>query len=367
MNHEWDICDEFFTVYAVKLCALRRLQLVFAGVAMSQIPVDRLPALLGRPVAYRPIFTLLSGVSVKGALFLSQALFLTNTPTAQRRDGWFWKEQQGELDSWESETGMSAKTQVTARRQLINIGVLEEQRVGMPAKSWYRVNSEALAYQLALALGEADDQGLLPDAATACSLSSGESESAYRENLKDPAGSVQKPPTGVFLQRLQQRINPSLSDASAAIKTGAEVFQQAVQATDDGTPPPNQPRRFAMTLDWQPDTQMLAAACVRVGLSADAAPAPHQLAKFAAHHADYPERQHGAVNWHAKLADWLLNDQLAAAPNTTGGNHAQRSNASATGNGISDRDAVREQLARPHDTRWADGLWGEDDWAEPGA
>lgn len=47
-----------------------------------------LPALLGRPVAYQAVFTRLPGVTVQGAIFLSQALFLTNTPTASKRDGW---------------------------------------------------------------------------------------------------------------------------------------------------------------------------------------------------------------------------------------------------------------------------------------
>ena len=79
------------------------------------ITAAMLPALLGRPVAYQAVFTRLPGVTVQGAIFLSQALFLTNTPTAAKRDGWFWKEQQGEHDSWESETGMSAKQHVTAR------------------------------------------------------------------------------------------------------------------------------------------------------------------------------------------------------------------------------------------------------------
>lgn len=159
----------------------------------------------------------------------------------------------------------------------------------------------------------------------------------------------------------------SESDSSA----GANVFQRAAQSTDDGTPADAAvPRKAPMTLDWQPDADQLAAACFRIGLPADTVPAPHQLAKFTAHHADYPERQHGAGNWHAKLADWLRNDQraaLTAAP-AAGGQHAQRSNARPAGAGFSDRDAVRQQLATPQDTSWADGLWDEaGDWAEPAA
>ena len=75
---------------------------------------DELLELLGSPIAYRSEFTRLPGVTVPGALFLSQALFWTKSPTAQARDGWFYKSQSGETDSWEAETGMTVKQQVLA-------------------------------------------------------------------------------------------------------------------------------------------------------------------------------------------------------------------------------------------------------------
>ncbi|SJN14086.1 hypothetical protein CZ787_13380 [Halomonas citrativorans] len=114
---------------------------------------DELLELLGSPIAYRSEFTRLPGVTVPGALFLSQALFWTKSPTAQARDGWFYKSQSGETDSWEAETGMTVKQQATARRSLKDIGVLEEVRKDVPAKVWYRVNCDRLYELITQSLG----------------------------------------------------------------------------------------------------------------------------------------------------------------------------------------------------------------------
>ena len=51
---------------------------------------------------------------------------------------WFSKSQ----DEWDEETGLSRWEQVTARRLLREAGFLEEQRLGMPAKLWFRVCPE---------------------------------------------------------------------------------------------------------------------------------------------------------------------------------------------------------------------------------
>lgn len=122
------------------------------------------------------------------------------------------------------------------------------------------------------------------------------------------------------LESTTRPYNPSLSDAGAP-----SIFEQAAQRTDDAQPITAGAHQVAMTLDWQPDAEHLAAACQRAGLSADTQPAPHQLAKFTAHHADQPSRRHGAMAWTAKLVDWIRNDQrLQAQQPNTGGAHAQR-------------------------------------------
>ncbi|MCE8050090.1 hypothetical protein HOP61_02105 [Halomonas daqingensis] len=146
---------------------------------MNTIDASLLPALLGRTVAYHAAFTHLPGVTVTGAVFLSQAFFWTRTPTVQKRDGWFYKSQVGDEDSWESETGLSPKQQVNARRSLSAIGVLEEDRRGVPARTWYRINCDRLAQLLAEAL---DDNGP-EDSGTSQILPKGESRNSLAESL----------------------------------------------------------------------------------------------------------------------------------------------------------------------------------------
>ncbi|MBW5802022.1 hypothetical protein IM870_17995 [Halomonas elongata] len=335
---------------------------------MSNITAAMLPALLGRPVAYQPVFTQLPGVSVQGAIFLSQALFLCNTPTAQRRDGWFWKEQQGAHDSWEAETGMSAKQQQTARRQLVAIGVLEEVRKGVPAKTWYRVNCDRLAEQLAEALSDDKPQEQAAKPATGQNLPSGETGNSQSENQESPNGSAQNLPNGDFLQRLQQRIPPTpLSGASDA---GADPLGQAANLDDNGQPLDRtpEPRQQPMTYDWQPDATQLAAACLRRQLPTGTWPDADTLADFTDHFAQKPSERRTAQGWHERLAKWLAEDrrrQYATPQATTGGpDHAQRSAAHRGDGRQSEREAVREQLANPADTSWADGWWPEDDATE---
>jgi hypothetical protein len=76
---------------------------------------------------------------VTSALMLSQAIWTTQSlePSA---DGWFIRSQ----EQWTQETGLSRWEQETARRALRRSGLLEERRVGMPAKLWFRVRPEAV-------------------------------------------------------------------------------------------------------------------------------------------------------------------------------------------------------------------------------
>ncbi|MDQ7728730.1 hypothetical protein [Halomonas sp. SpR8] len=100
-------------------------------------------SIVGRLIAYYPDFTLLPGISVTGAVFLSQAFYWSDNITAKSRGGWFYKKQRGE-DSWESETGLSPKQQANARKSLAKLGILKEERIGVPAIVWYRVDCERL-------------------------------------------------------------------------------------------------------------------------------------------------------------------------------------------------------------------------------
>ncbi|SDO29004.1 hypothetical protein SAMN04487957_10564 [Halomonas shengliensis] len=292
---------------------------------MSHITAAMLPALLGRPVAYQPIFTRLPGVTVQGAIFLSQALFLTNTPTARARQGWFWKEQAGAVDSWESETGMSAKQQMTARRQLVALGVLQEQRKGVPAKTWYRVDTEALALALYQVLEPAESPANpheTPDSPVGrnCNLPNGETRDAQPECTESPDGS--------FLTETTTESNPPPSDAR-------DVFERAAEQDDRGQPRGEYEarvaearRQFPMTYGWQPEPEALAAACWRRGLPSNVTPTPATLANFTAHFAEKPEQRLTHQGWHERLAKWLDENrrkpQPGTGPTAAGDRHGHR-------------------------------------------
>lgn len=101
--------------------------------ATARLNPELLLQILDLPVSFHRCLVPITG-SVTAALLLSQAIC-----TAQEADptlnGWFRKSQ----DDWAEETGLSRWEQETARRILREAGFMEEQRIGMPAKLWYRV------------------------------------------------------------------------------------------------------------------------------------------------------------------------------------------------------------------------------------
>ncbi|MBL8379141.1 MAG: hypothetical protein JNM79_14825 [Burkholderiales bacterium] len=90
------------------------------------------------PISFHRCLVPVSG-GVTSALMLSQAIW-----TAQAVDatafGWFCKSQ----DQWTEETGLTRWEQETARRALRKVGFMEERRVGMPAKLWFRVRVDVV-------------------------------------------------------------------------------------------------------------------------------------------------------------------------------------------------------------------------------
>jgi hypothetical protein len=92
-----------------------------------------LKELLDRPIAYHRIFARVGGGPLAG-IFLSQAIYWsqrTNDP-----DGWFYKTR----GDWFLETELTRRHQETARRNLRQVGVLEERLSGVPAQLYFRVN-----------------------------------------------------------------------------------------------------------------------------------------------------------------------------------------------------------------------------------
>jgi len=57
------------------------------------------------------------------------------------REGWFYKT----MVEMYAETGMSRSEQETGRKRLRELGLLEEEKRGIPMKIWYRLDKDALA------------------------------------------------------------------------------------------------------------------------------------------------------------------------------------------------------------------------------
>ena len=90
------------------------------------------------PVTFHRCLVPVAG-GVHAALRLSQAIWTTHSLDTQA-NGWFLKSQ----EQWAEETGLSRWEQETARRALRQAGLLEERRVGMPARLWFRVCASAV-------------------------------------------------------------------------------------------------------------------------------------------------------------------------------------------------------------------------------
>ena len=97
--------------------------------------------LLDRPIAFQRSFVQL-GAGITGALMLSQAMYWSTRGSDE--DGWFFKT----MAEWEDETGLRRAEQETARKRLLALGLMEEERRGIPAKLFYRVNFDGLLAQL---------------------------------------------------------------------------------------------------------------------------------------------------------------------------------------------------------------------------
>jgi hypothetical protein len=94
------------------------------------------------PVTFHRCLVPVAG-GVHAALLLSQAIWTTQSLDSQA-NGWFLKSQ----EQWAEETGLSRWEQETARRALRQAGLLEERRVGMPARLWFRVCASAVCAAL---------------------------------------------------------------------------------------------------------------------------------------------------------------------------------------------------------------------------
>jgi hypothetical protein len=96
--------------------------------------LDVLQDALDRPIAFHRVFVKLTG-SVTAALMLSQAVYWTKRANSGGV-GWFYKT----ITQWEEETGLSRHEQETARKALRRFSFWQEERRGVPAQMYYRVD-----------------------------------------------------------------------------------------------------------------------------------------------------------------------------------------------------------------------------------
>ena len=128
---------------------------------IPQITAELLLQLFDLPVSFHRCLVPISG-GVNAALMLSQAIWTTEQLAAEHQipmaNGWFTKSQ----EAWSEETGLSRWEQETARRSLRHAGFLEERRVGMPSRLWFRVRPDQV--WRALQAQAADTDNLRDDA-----------------------------------------------------------------------------------------------------------------------------------------------------------------------------------------------------------
>jgi hypothetical protein len=99
-----------------------------------------------RIVAFHSRFVDITG-NTNSAMLLSQFWYWSGTPTAIEREGWFWLTQADISD----QTGLIRNEQEVARKRLRDLGILEEEKRGLPMKLWYRLDRDRF-FELVLIL-----------------------------------------------------------------------------------------------------------------------------------------------------------------------------------------------------------------------
>jgi len=97
--------------------------------------------LLDRPIAYHHVYRRICGSTV-AALMLSQLTYWQNIVDKGNGgvNGWFFKTSQ----EIEAETGLSRHEQITARKYLIKLNIIEIKKEGLPCRLFYRINRDLL-------------------------------------------------------------------------------------------------------------------------------------------------------------------------------------------------------------------------------
>lgn len=90
-----------------------------------------------RPIAFNRDFVRL-GLKVNGALFLSQCIYWSKR--TKDPQGWFYKT----VCDWEEETGLTEHEQKTVKNVLLELGIVDIEKRGIPARNFFKVNESVL-------------------------------------------------------------------------------------------------------------------------------------------------------------------------------------------------------------------------------
>lgn len=194
--------------------------------------------ILDRPIAFQRPFVAL-GAGITGALMLSQAVYWARRGSNEQ--GWFFKTQV----EWEEETGLGRAEQETARKRLVSLEVLEEDRKGIPAKLFYRVNFEKLEARLLAFCTRNQDCGnpAIKDA--------GNQQTGLRESDTPDCGNPANRPAGMSQSKLRKTTTETTTETTSDIdvtppRKRAKVTPKKASApkkpakpanTDDGSEP----------------------------------------------------------------------------------------------------------------------------------
>lgn len=174
--------------------------------------------LLDRPIAFHRCFVTLTG-SITAALMLSQAVYWQQR--TKHEDGWWFKTR----DEWTEETGMSRREQETARRRLRQLGLLHEERRGVPAQLWYRVDEIRLLELLEKLAQTAPSGGANPLFQLGGNALTGRAETCQPVGTFPPNKKGQSAPTfkgtEITTETTTTTPNPSSTNARAVEATSA--------------------------------------------------------------------------------------------------------------------------------------------------
>ncbi len=98
---------------------------------------NALITILGSPVAYYSVFARILG-GIEAGVFASQFFYWYGK--GHNPEGWIYKTQ----DEIFQETGLTRRNQETGRKRLCHLKVLEEKRMGVPSRLFYRLNLDVL-------------------------------------------------------------------------------------------------------------------------------------------------------------------------------------------------------------------------------